>query len=238
MNQYDAFARFYDAVNGEPEELIARILAYVERYAPDARSVLELGCGTGAVLAGLGSGLSLTGVDISAAMLDYARRRVPGARLLDGDITSLALDETFDVVLCVFDTLNHVTSLEGWQCVFERAAAHQESGGLFVFDINTVGRLRELGENAAWVYDFDGHTLVMEVDYSRDPLADWDIRIFENVGDDSYRLHHEVIVERGVGLDVVHDLLAPQYEILDESDQQGRPATDSSDRVTFALRRR
>jgi SAM-dependent methyltransferase len=79
MEPYDAFASFYDAVNGEPDELINRILSYLRSFAPDAQSVLELGCGTGAVLAELGSGLALTGVDRSLPMLDYARRRVPDA---------------------------------------------------------------------------------------------------------------------------------------------------------------
>jgi len=237
MTQYDSFAQFYDAVNGEPQELTHQLLDVLARHAPDARSLLELGCGTGAVLAGLGSGLSRTGIDVSERMLAHARRRCPDVRLVTGDITDFDLHETFDVVICVFDTLNHVTTLEGWASVFANAAAHLRDNGLFVFDLNTVGRLRDLGDMAPWVYDFDGHTLVMDVDFSDDPLATWDIRVFERLGDASFRLHHESIVELAVGLDVVRAMLSPSFDVLEESDLRGSRPTDDSVRALFVARR-
>ena len=237
MTQYDSFAQFYDAVNGEPQELTHQLLDVLARHAPDARSLLELGCGTGAVLAGLGSGLSRTGIDVSERMLAHARRRCPDVRLVTGDITDFDLHETFDVVICVFDTVNHVTTLEGWASVFANAAAHLRDNGLFVFDLNTVGRLRDLGDMAPWVYDFDGHTLVMDVDFRDDPLANWDIRVFERLGDASFRLHRENIVELAVGLDVVRAMLSPSFDVLEESDLRGSRPTDDSVRALFVARR-
>ncbi len=237
-DQYDVFAPFYDAVNGEPEELVAQLLDVISRHAPAARRLLELGCGTGAVLAGLGSGLERTGVDRSARMLEHARRRCPDVRLVEGDITTFTLGERFDVVICVFDTLNHVTSTDGWRDVFARAHEHLNEGGLLVFDLNTVGRLRDLGDMAPWVYDFDGHTLVMDVDFRDEPLAVWDIRIFEHLTGATYRLHHERIVELGVGLAEVRAMLATHFEVLEESDTRGAPPTDDSVRALLVARRR
>ena len=238
MAQYDSFAAFYDAVNGEPTELIATLLGAFDRYRPDARNVLELGCGTGAVLAGLGSGYSLTGIDLSSRMLERARRRCPEARLLEADITRFELDETFDAVICVFDTLNHVTSLEGWEMVVSKVAQHLHDGGLFLFDLNTVGRLRDLGDMAPWVYDFDGHTLVMDVDCSREPMAVWDIRIFEHRSDDNYVLHRDTIFELGVDLETVRQMLSAHFEILEVFDEEGSPASDDSVRAIVVARRR
>ena len=237
MAQYDAFAAFYDAVNGEPQELITQVLSVIARSGPDTRRILELGCGTGAVLSGLGSGFSLTGIDLSPSMLAHARRRCPDARLLEGDITDFELHESFDAVICVFDTLNHVTTVEGWESVVANVAAHLRDGGLFIFDLNTIGRLRDLGDAAPWVYDFDGNTLVMGVDFSRDPLALWDIRIFEKTSDTTYRLHHETIVELGVSLARVREILATHFEILEESDTQGSRPTDNSERAFLVARR-
>ena len=238
MAQYDTFARFYDAVNGEPEERIAHVLDALARFAPAAASVLELGCGTGAVLAGLGSGLELVGVDLSESMLEYARRRCPDARLLRADITTLDLGERFDAVVCVYDTLNHVTTLEGWRSVIRVASAHLVPGGLLVLDVNTLGRLRDLGEQAPWVHDFDGHTLVMSVDFTDEPLAAWDIRIFEDLGAETYRHHREVITELGVALDVLVEMLEDDFELLDLRDPDGRVATDDSTRALLSARRR
>src|ERR1700731_4161181 len=148
MVNYDSFARFYDAVNGEPEDRISEILHHIALRRPDASSVLELGCGTGAVLAGLGSGFDVTGIDLSSEMVSFARRRLPDARFVHGDITSFDLGVTFDVVVCVFDTLNHITTWDGWTSVFKNAGRHLKPGGLFIFDLNTLGHLRELGEMA------------------------------------------------------------------------------------------
>ncbi len=235
---YDAFAPFYDAVNGEPVERIRQILALITHYRPDATSVLELGCGTGAVLAGLGSGFRLAGIDQSAGMLAVAERRLPGASLHLGDITNFALAETFDVVICVFDTLNHVITLDGWRAVFARAAQHLVDGGLLVFDCNTVGRLEELGSMAPWVHDFDGHTLIMSVNFDQPPLAFFDLRIFESLGGGTFREHQEVIVEQAVELLTVRELLDSDFELLELCDDDGQRATDASARAIVSARRR
>src|ERR1700756_1255648 len=96
---------------GDRDEEIARIRTYISRYLPGARSLLELGCGTGALLAGLAPELQVTGIDRSPEMLAIAARAVPEARLVEGDITAFRLPDRFDVIICMFDTLNHVRSL-------------------------------------------------------------------------------------------------------------------------------
>ena len=53
VTDYTGFARFYDRIMGDRDEEIARIRTYISKYLPGARSLLELGCGTGALLAGL-----------------------------------------------------------------------------------------------------------------------------------------------------------------------------------------
>ena len=238
MPEYAAFARFYDALNNEPEPTSRKMLHYIERYAPDATSVLELGCGTGSVLAGLGSGFSLAGIDQSPEMLAIARRKCPTATFYQADITSFSLDERFDVVLCVFDTLNHVPTFAGWRAVFERVSEHLSPGGLFVFDLNTVGRLRSLSESPPWVHHFDGNTLLMDVEFDGESISVWDVQVFEHVKDDQFQLCHERIVELGVPLAAVRDALEDLFELLEETDPDGNRPDDESERAYFACRRR
>ena len=138
----------------------------------------------------------------------------------------------------LFDTLNHITTWDGWTSVFENAGHHLKPGGLFIFDLNTLGHLRELGEMAPWVHDFDDHTLIMDVDFTGNPIARWNIRIFERQSSGTYRLHQEVIDELGVPLARVREALTADFEVIVQSDVDGSTATDDSERAIFLAQRR
>ena len=234
---------------GDRSADIDRVRDYIKRYRPAARSLLELGCGTGAVLAGLteevlvtGAGLSVTGVDLSQEMLAVAARSVPAARLVHADVTSFALRTRFDVAICVFDTLNHLPSLEAWRAMFERVHEHLADSGLFVFDVNTVGRLRRLWQGPAFAVDFGENTVIMDVlpagSGGEGELSMWTVRIFERIADDTFRLHEERIPELGVPLATIRKALAANFDLLEESELDGGPVSDESNRVFFAVRHR
>ena len=80
MTIYTGFAPFYDRIMGDRSEEVDRIRSYVSRHLPGARSLLELGCGTGALLAGLAGDLEVTGIDQSPQMLAIARHEPCRAR--------------------------------------------------------------------------------------------------------------------------------------------------------------
>ena len=238
MPAYADFAKFYDQIMGDRSALIERVRGYVRSYLPDAGSLLELGCGTGAVLAGLADGLQATGIDLSPEMLAAAKAHITGANLVQADITEFSLGTRFDVVICVFDTLNHLPAFGAWQAMFGRVDAHLAEGGLFVFDVNTVGRLRRLAAAPIYVEDFGPHTLIMDETAAEGGVYPWDVRIFERVEGDQFRLHHERIGELGVPLARIHQALKPRFELLEATDTSGRPVNDESDRAYFVYRHR
>ena len=201
-------------------------------------TLLELGCGTGSILARLTPIRSLTGLDRSPEMLALAGHKVPRARLIQGDMSSFSLGERFDVVICVFDSLNHLLTFAAWEWMFAAVYDHLEEGGLFVLDVNTVGELRRLGDEPPWVYEFDDNVLIMDVSLAEEGLSLWDIRIFEHVGESQYLLHHEEIGELGVDLARLRASLATRFELLEEVSEVGDRPTDESVKAHFALRRR
>ena len=82
----------------------------LRRYAPNARDVLEVGCGTGYVLQGLRHtfpSLRLTGLEPGADGVHIARERVPDADFVVADARQLTYEATFDAV-CAFDVLEHI----------------------------------------------------------------------------------------------------------------------------------
>lgn len=237
VTDYAGFARFYDRIMGDRAAEIDRIRGYVSKHRPGAQTLLELGCGTGALLSGLAADLSVTGIDRSPEMLSIAAHTVPGARLVEADITAFTLPYRFDVVMCMFDTLNHVTTVDGWRSLFRCAHEHLSDGGLFIFDVNTTGRLRRLAGAPPYLDEFDGNVVLMTVRSAGDGLALWETRIFEHQADDIYRLHYEPIYELGVPVGEIHGALAGRFELLEEESRDGSPVSDSSDRLFFVYRR-
>ncbi|MGA2835313.1 MAG: methyltransferase domain-containing protein [Acidimicrobiales bacterium] len=241
MPAYERFAAFYDIVMDDPGPRAARVNDAIERFRPDAASLLELGCGTGSILARLTTRASLTGLDRSPEMLAIAARKVPGAHLVEGDMCSFDLGRRFDVIACVFDSINHLLDVTSWTSLIATVHRHLSDGGLFVVDVNTVGELRRLGDEPPWVYDFEGGTAIIDVGFAVDDdgvgLSDWDIRVFECIDGTRFELHHERIGELALPLARVRSLLADGFELLEEVDEDGLAATDDSVKAYYALRR-
>jgi ubiquinone/menaquinone biosynthesis C-methylase UbiE len=238
VTDYAGFARFYDRIMGDRSDEVGRVLSYISRHRPEASSLLELGCGTGAILAGLAARLTVTGVDRSPEMLMVAAERVPAARLVQADMTAFRLPARFDVVICVFDTLNHVPEFNAWLALFERVHEHLQAGGLFIFDVNTAGRLSRLHGASPYLDEFDGNLVLMTVRADGRHLSMWETRIFERQHDDIYRLHHERIHELGVPLQQIRTALAGRFDLLEQESLDGSTVSDESDRVFFVFRRR
>jgi SAM-dependent methyltransferase len=238
VTDYASFAPFYDRVIGDRSSEIARILGYLDRYRPDARSLLELGCGTGAILAGFAGRLALTGIDRSPDMLAIAAGRLPGAELVQADMTAFQLQASYDAVLCVFDTLNHLPSFDLWLALFDRAHEHLADHGLLIFDVNTTGRLRGLWGARPYQGRFDGNVVVMDVRQAHGETSLWTTTIFETNADGTHRRHTEHILELGVPLAMIRDALSGRFELLEETGLAGEAPTDESDRVFFACRKR
>lgn len=237
MRTYEHFARYYDALMGDPLENASRVRGYIARHMPAARSLLELGCGSGSILAELTSLGSLTGIDRSPQMLAAARAKVPQARLIEMDMRSFELGEHFDVVICVFDTLNHLDRFEDWRHVFRRTAAHLNDRGLFAFDVNTTGALRRLGADPPWQREVPGATITQYVEPIAGHESIWHVVMRERQGGRSV-LHHERIRELGVELAAVEDALDADFTLLERADDDGAPPTDESARAYFLYRRR
>jgi ubiquinone/menaquinone biosynthesis C-methylase UbiE len=113
-----------DMAQGDRAEHAGFFRQLIQKHHPKARTVLELACGTGSILRQLQPHHEVTGLDVSASMLAIAAEKVPGVRLIEGDMTQIMLRESFDVVLCVYDSINHLLDYAQWEEVLSRAREH------------------------------------------------------------------------------------------------------------------
>ncbi|NEA30524.1 class I SAM-dependent methyltransferase [Streptomyces sp. SID13031] len=144
---YDQFWRPY------PTKSAQSLLKLLESSAPDARRVLDIGCGTGIVAEQFQqAGFEVTGLDKSPAMLALARARLGEAPvLIEGDAADFTVDEQFPVAVSTYDIPNHLADLDQIAAYLQCVYAAVEPGGLFAFDLATVAGLR--GMNTVQIRD-------------------------------------------------------------------------------------
>jgi SAM-dependent methyltransferase len=104
----------------------------LRRHFPRARSLIEIGCGTGNVLASISEAapaLRLEGSEAHASALAFARRRAARAALLQMDARRIPYREEFDVV-GAFDVIEHIEDDE--LVLREMYAACNPGGGVII----------------------------------------------------------------------------------------------------------
>jgi SAM-dependent methyltransferase len=238
VQSYEAFASFYDSVMGDRADHAAYVRGLIERHHSAAGTVLELACGTGSILKQLRSDFEVTGVDLSAAMLAIAAEKVPEARLIQADMTKISLDETFDVVLCVYDSINHLLTFSQWEALFARAREHLSDRGIFIFDINTEYRLREVVAQPQQAIWFGDNLLLMDVvDADVGGVVHWHLQVFECQEESIYQLHSERIPEISFSVERIKDSLGDRFRRIRVYDRQRARPSNRSGRLHFVCER-
>lgn len=121
---------FYDTENEWSADL-----ACCADLARTAESVLDLGCGTGTFLVGIGAPVRV-GVDPAAAMLDVARTRPGGGEVewIEADARTLDLGRRFDLVVMTGHAFQVFLTDEDQRAALNAIARHLAPNGRFVFD--------------------------------------------------------------------------------------------------------
>lgn len=128
--------RFYDAIYSwkDYEAETAKLLALIGERAPEARTLLDVACGTGKHLELLREHFEVEGLDLDEQLLVIARERLPGVPLHRGDMLSFDLGRTFDVVTCLFSSVAYARTPENLVRAIARMAQHLSRGGVLVVE--------------------------------------------------------------------------------------------------------
>ncbi len=166
---------FYDAAPTEPNAIARHYRRLLARYynllIPAGASVLEIGCGSGELLALLHAGRK-TGIDLSATQIAAARRRLPDADFHVQAGEMLNLTGTFDCII-ISDTLNLVADVQQLLANLHQVS-HPDTRLLINYHSSlwrpflTLGRwfgAKSKEPQSSWLNTEDAHNLCR--------LADW-----------------------------------------------------------------
>ncbi len=156
MTQYHDFAYIYDRLMHQDIDYDAWC-DYIENMfslhgvSPD--TLCELACGTGNITSRLsGRGYKMTGVDISSQMLRVADAKTEDVSYICSDMAKLQLKDKYDSFLCMIDGLNYVITPKAIINTFKTVKNHLNEKGVFMFDISSQYKLREIIGNETFIH--------------------------------------------------------------------------------------
>jgi len=172
---YSAFAKIYDRVMRDVDYTgwALHIRKLCNRFNLPHQRVLELACGSGSIALKLApKGISMVGVDISQTMLDLAKEKLNGKKIdiplhraSMADFASLGLRRDFDMVICLYDSLNYLLLEEEVRRCFAQTYDHIRPGGGFIFDITTEYNLMHNFAGYTYAENFSDASYIWDNEY-------------------------------------------------------------------------
>ena len=133
---YERFAAVYDALYSfkNYEEESQKLIEIVQRANPQAKTLLDVACGTGAHLQFLKDRFECAGIDLSEDQIHVARQRLPGVPLSVGDMRTFDLGKKFDVVTCLFGAVGYMQTLFELEEAIRNMAKHLAPNGVLIVE--------------------------------------------------------------------------------------------------------
>lgn len=247
MEAYSEFANVYDIFMEDTpyEEWYKFIEDCIKEQGIVVQSVCELGCGTGQMtMLFAKKGYDVIGIDYSPEMLMVAQDRAfeeeVSIRYLMQDMCEFEIDREVDLICSCCDSMNYLLEEDEVKSTFEKVKAYLAPNGLFIFDMNTHYKYKEIlgsqifadqTDEAAYIwenfYDEEEEINEYEVSFFIKDLEGKYERTVENHYQRAYSKEYICGLLKEVGLEVVY--------MYDNYTKQN--VSDQTQRITYVARK-
>ena len=249
MSGYSVFARYYDQLTANIDykgraEYFGQIIRRFDQT--DNNILLDLACGTGSISEEMArQGFDVIGVDLSDEMLGIAIEKKFDSGLniqyLCQDMRNIDMFGTIGITICALDSINHLSTAEDVRQVFEKVALFAEPKGLFIFDVNTLYKHRNILANNTFTYENDSVYCVWE--NSLDPKTDevkMELVFFEKEENGLWSRSSDSFSEKAYSEEVIEQLLDEcGLELVAKyGDDSFEPPKEDSQRIVYVARSR
>ena len=210
MASYGDFAYYYDMLteNVDYDKRCEYICDLLAENGISEGILLDLACGTGTMSLLLAEkGYDVVGVDGSEEMLTQAQEKKletdADVIFLCQKMEELDLFGTINAAVSTLDSINHVTDKETVKEIFRRVSLFMEDKGIFLFDVNTPYKHREILGDNTFIYDLDEVYCVWQNSTDEELLTSISLDLFEKDEEDeeTYYRYSEEFSERAYELD-------------------------------------
>lgn len=246
MQAYTGFAAVYDTFmdNIPYEEWCEYLTGLLKEQGVSEGLLLDLGCGTGSLTELLAkSGYDMIGVDNSEEMLELAleKKEKSGSDILYlcQDMREFELYGTVAAVVSICDCMNYILEEEDLLEVFCLANNYLDPGGIFVFDMNTPYKYREVIGNTTIAENREEGSFIWENCFDEESqVNEYALTLFIKEEDDLYRKHEEFHYQKAYEPERVKELLEEaglKVEAIYDAFTR-EPVREDSERIYFIAR--
>ena len=214
MEAYSEFAGVYDMFmdNIPYREWGEYLIDLLKEYEINDGLLLDLGCGTGTMTEILSeAGYDMIGVDNADEMLNIAisKREQSGHDILylNQDMREFELYGTVRGIVSICDSINYITEEDDLLQVFKLVNNYLDIGGLFIFDLNTEYKYRQIGDATIAENSEEGSFIWENNYYEEDMINEYDLTLFIRGEDGRYDRYMENHLQRAYPLDRVKELI-------------------------------
>lgn len=244
---YSSFAYFYDKLQTDVDyKAIAGFIdRQVMRFGGRKGILLDMACGTGSLCEELAKmGYDVIGTDSSGEMLSAAldKKYESGLEIqyLEQSMTELDMFGTIDVTVCTLDSINHLSSVDDIQTAFDKVSLFAFPDGMFIFDVNTPYKHKNVLADNTFVYDIEGLYCVWQNEYDEsDGSVNITLDFFEQQENGGYQRYCEAFTEIAPSKQEICTMLEKAgFEIFDTfDDYTDKKISDETSRIVFVCRK-
>lgn len=212
---YQHFAKIYDALQEiDYDSFLEYYLKCFEKFSKKKPElVLDMACGTGNITIPMAKqDFDMIGLDLSVEMLDIAREKAGREGLdilfLNQDMTEFELYGTVDAIVCALDGVNYITDPDELKKTFALVLNYLNPGGVFIFDINTIYKFKNVLDGQTFVYDEEDGFCAWSSDYLEDDnICVFNLNMFIPNADGLYERFDEYQEEYGYTPELLKNMI-------------------------------
>lgn len=212
----ESFTKFWLLIENKKEtkKRADWILRPVNKYHKKTKRILELGVGLGQVLVYFSKKYEVYGLDIKKEYVDIAKKRIPSGRFIKSSMHNFKINEKFDVIFSVYDSINFLDNFNQWKSTFKSVDQHLSQNGLFIFDMYTPKILKDFKDKKAQIskYSFG---IIHDKPIIKNNTLTWDFKVFEEIKKGKFKLHRYKFKETIHPVAKVKSALSKKFKILE-----------------------
>lgn len=242
MGSYGEFASIYDQLMNDFDykQWANYIELIFDKYNFKPKKILEMACGTGGLSIHLADKrYEMVCFDLSEEMLSKAYEklgRYKNVKLLKQDMTKFKIEQKFDSVISVCDSINYIINPEDLDKTFKNAYSHLNQNGLFIFDINSAYKLKHIIGNDTFVEDREDVFYIWQNSYDEEEdICEFYITFFISEDGINYKRFEEEHYEKAYKLeDIIESLKNAGFSKIDYYNAFTlNPIEEKTERINF-----